>query len=241
MANSYGEHFQHCFDADDKDFNNLGYLKSHFDVSGFCNTNPRSMINSNVIGRIYNGLVEAINKQTLLPKAIIVVLENDLIRAAHHDTDGISQILGQALEWLAGAFRRAIAAHKERLPTKSRKFKYPHILWVTAVHHSVFSRTNNDFRKKFNICLHNVAALYCEMSVLMLHTWDTRDNALILQTKPVLSATGLTKFWQCLDTAVQKWDHDQLNLSHRAQKSQPQAPLIQHDGQPQARPTFQDF
>ena len=53
MTKSYAEYFQNAFSDKDMDFNNAGYLKSHYEISGFCDSlGLDSMINSNVIGRI---------------------------------------------------------------------------------------------------------------------------------------------------------------------------------------------
>ena len=210
MMTSYAEFFQNAYTSRDRYFNNLGYIKSHFDVFAYGNRSLTvSLRNSDVIGRIRNSVVEAINQQVIFPKTIIVVLEDDLIQATNHFTDGISQVLGGLIDWLANEVYRIINAHKERLLTKARKFKYPHVLWVALVHHKNFSKNENFYRKKMNICLYSVTALFRQMDVLMLNTWDPQDSALVSRGK--LTALGLHSFWNAIDNAFQKWDHDQMN------------------------------
>ena len=135
-------------------------------------------------------MVEAINAQALLPKYIIVILEADLIKVANHHSDGISQMLSQWVDWVANEYHRIIVSHKEKLPTKSRKFKYPQILWIATVHHNYFSSLENNNRKKFNTCLFSIAEMYREVSVLMLHTWDTRDSTLIADSNDSFTHRG---------------------------------------------------
>ena len=115
MMTSYAEYFQNAFVEKDSDFNNMGYLKSHFDVYGFGQRNPAATLrNSNMISRVRNALVEAINKFVIFPKVILIVLEDDLIHAANHYTDGISQLLGSITEWLANELHHLVITQKEK-------------------------------------------------------------------------------------------------------------------------------
>ena len=189
----------------------------HYNVSVFCNGSlNKSMINRNVIGRVRNCLVEAINEHVLLPKFIIVILEDDLIRAVHHYSDGISNILSTLTKWMASEFHKLLSAHKESLPTKARKFKYPQVLWTAAVHNKSFSANANYYRKKFNTCLLSVAESFREMEVAMLHTWDMHDRSLVSDCK--INAKGKETFWSALDNSLQKIDRDQMNKKHLAEK-----------------------
>ena len=174
------------------------------------------MKHSNLISKVRNALVQGINEQTLLPKAVIIVLDDDLITSGNHFTDGISQLIGNITNWLAVELHRVLLTHKENLPTKARKFKYPHILWIAAVHHVNFGEQKNLFRKKFNTCLHSVTGLYREMDILMLHTWDPKDFSSVGRDGN-FTASGLTRYWRALDAAFQKWDRDQLNSKKQTQ------------------------
>ena len=194
MVKSYAEHFQNAFQLQDSDYNNMGFLKSHYDVSGFCTSNGRnSMAQSNVLGRIQNCLAKAINNQVTFPKAILLVLDCDLIKSANHYTDGFSSLVKDLLFWLATEIHRTIIAHKEKLPTKARRFKYPHVFWVTPVHHVEYSEDENYYIKKFNTSIFSVVDQFKEMSALMLNTWDSRDHSLLHNSQ--MTAAGLTKYW----------------------------------------------
>ena len=151
MSRSYAEHLQNAFMMDDEAENsNMGYIKAHYDCTPFCNGNvQRRLANSNIIGRLHNEFVYAINDWIVLPKIVLIVLENDLLLAADHFTDGISQLLGQLIEWIATQLHRISIAHKEKLPTKARKFRYPHFLWIAAAHHSGFH--DNYYHRKLTL------------------------------------------------------------------------------------------
>ena len=78
-----------------------------------------------MIGHVRNNLVSAINDYTLLLKFIIVMLEGDLLRAINHFKDAATVAYGPVILWLVSELHRIIVAHKEKLPTKARKFKFP--------------------------------------------------------------------------------------------------------------------
>ena len=220
MTRSYAEYFQNAFMDKDAGYNNMGYIKSHCDTFGFCSSGTNySLANSNVIGRVRNCLVKAINDQILLLKHILLVLETDLIKAADHYTDGISTVIGQMAEWVVNQMHRLIMAHKEKLATKARKFKYPQIFWIAAVHHVSLDSDENFYRKKVNLCLYKVAAMYQEVNVLMLHTWDAQDRALI--SDGWFTAKGYKAYWESIDAAFQKFEKDQLNQLHHSKKTTP--------------------
>ena len=203
MSRSYAEHFQNAFMMDEIAENcNLGYIKAHYDCTPFCNGSVgKRLANSNIIGRIQNEFV-AINDRVIMPKLVLIVLESDLLQAADHFTDGISQLLGEMIDWMAMQLHRISVAHKEKLPTKARKFRYPHFLWIAASHHSGFQ--DNFYQRKFNTCLISVIDKFQEMSILMLHTLDSQDRTLVADGK--FTNAGLNKFWSAVDAAVQKWD-----------------------------------
>ena len=218
MAKSYAEHFQNAFDEKDMDYNNAGFLKSHYDVTGFCRPlGTNSLVNSNVIGRVRNQIVKAINLQVTFPKAIIIVLDCDLLKVANHYTDGFTAIIDEMLAWLSVEIHRIILAHKEKLPTKARKYKYPHVFWVAPVHHNNFTNDENYFVRRFNTCLFSVTDKYQEMSTMMLNTWDPHDGTLV--SNSVFTSEGLKKYWNCIDAAFQKWDRDQMNSMQKSAKA----------------------
>ena len=100
------------------------------------------MTNRNILSRMQNSLAAAINKEVLLPKAIIIVLEDDLLKIANHFKAGADKILEPWIQWITKEFHRSIVAYKEKLPSKARKFKYPTILWVPAMIHEALDTTN---------------------------------------------------------------------------------------------------
>ena len=135
VARTAGPHFQHNYETKQK----LGYIRAHYDTTIICSgTTSRDLMEDNILGRIHNNYVQAVEDQVLLPKAVIIVLEDDMIKTANHFKKGSSTIFDNWLKWITNDLFKITAAYKEKLPTKSRKFKYPHSFWVPAAHHDDF-------------------------------------------------------------------------------------------------------
>ena len=204
-ANSFGQYFQNAYSTEGK----LGYIRAHYDATGFCS--PASFkANENIWSRLRNSIVAAINAQVILPKAMIIVLERDAIEAINHTKPGFSILAGKIIEWLFNQIHRLIVAHKELLPSRSRKFKYPTILWVSLVKHQDWGSTENEYIDKFNTCLKNTASLFREMEVLDLNLDETNRSFI---TRRRFNASGLCAFWHGINTAFQTWDRLQMKNS----------------------------
>ena len=198
---SYGQYFQNAFNTEGK----TGYIRAHYDVTGFYQGGTP---NNNVLGRLRNAIAQGINKQVLLPKAIIIIIENDLLNVFRHYKPGISHLCGRSIEWLGNQLHRMITSHKERLASKSRKFKYPTLLWVLLPTHNQWSEIN-EARSKFNTCLKNTSSLFREMQTMDIADWDKEDPTLVTRGK--FNATGLTSFWKGLDRSFEIWDREQMS------------------------------
>ena len=202
VANSYGQYFQNAFG----DNGRVGYIKAHYDVTGLCNARIKRM-DGNILNRLRNLLVSTINDQILLPKAIVVIIDEDLMYEINHFKHGISAGIGRLNEWLANQFHRMITAHKEKLPSKARKFKYPTFLWTTLVTNITLGN-RNEFREKFNKSICAVTSLFREMQILDIQGFEFDDTTVFTENK--LNARGLTKFWNAVNDQFEIWDRDQM-------------------------------
>ena len=207
MAKSFAQYFQDAYSQDGK----IGYIRAHYDVTGYCQSASRAL-NENILSRIRNALVTAINSELLFPKAIIMVLENDILNAADHYNPGISLICSKVLDWLANQIHRIVITHKEKLPSKACKFKYPKILWFPLPTHQNLNNIN-EARGKFNAALRHSCSLHRKMELLPLNGWAVNDTSLTSKNGKYTSR-GFATFWQIVNEAFQLWDKEQMRLSH---------------------------
>ena len=90
MSNLFGQYFQDIYNTSPR----KGYTRTHYDVAGFCKGNLG--LNGNIISRIRNAIAEGITKQKLLPRAILIVLDDDILDAIDHYDTGLSLALGKS-------------------------------------------------------------------------------------------------------------------------------------------------
>ena len=184
---------------------------------GFCGGSlVKNLANRNILGYMRNSLVDAIHKQVLLPKAIVVVLEDDLLDVINHYRIGASDAINPCIEWLVTEFHCITVVYKEKLPSKSRKFCYPQILWIAATYHNGYGN-GNYYREKFNRELKLVNEKYREMHTLYLPSWDPQGKHSVTAKK--LTAHGFVRFWSAVNDAFQSWDESQMKNAHASQST----------------------
>ena len=203
VSDTYTQFFKNAFG----DEGQIGYIRAHYDVTAFCL--GKDKLNKNILSRFRNALVKAVNKQVVLPKAIIYIMEQEFIDDLQHYGPGISHLLGKCVEYIANQTHRVITAHKEKLPSKSRKFKYPAILWATMPEHYDWKEMNQ-YRNKYNVIIQTTTSLFREMEILKL-TWDDCDRGYFTRMK--LNARGRTSFWISVNEAFEAWDKLQMKLA----------------------------
>ena len=85
----------------------------------------------NILARIKLLLMKALKEQIYLPKAIIFVLDDDVIKQSNiPHSDAKSGEYKLIVKYLMEEVHHIIANYKEKLPTKSKQDFYPHCIWV---------------------------------------------------------------------------------------------------------------
>ena len=204
------------------------YMKTHYDVTRFMKGKMLPSENlPNILVRLKNALITGINEQVLLPKAILIVLDDDLMDSLGHYQEGFSLSIGKLMEWLANELHDIICKHKEKLPSRSRKFKYPAVLWCTIPLHMVYGQYN-DFKTKFNRSLEKTVLLFREMETLKIQ-WEDKNMSFF--QGGCISPFGLRRYWEAINKAFESWDKDQMKAMLLAlqRNTSPTAMAMQHD------------
>ena len=105
------------------------------------------------------------------------------------------------LQKLMNEVRKIIAGFKDKLPAKSKRYNWPHVLWPIPVQHVAFET----FALRENIArsLINLTAMQYNMSALKLkQIWDDQDMDLYLPDVERFTSTGKLKLWQALDRTI---------------------------------------
>ena len=198
VNDTVGEYLQ----ADDE---NKPYMWEYYDVKVLCSSSLS--LNTSVTVRLHNNVVNVLEvKPTpFLPKAIIFVLDGDIIKTVHHKMQGISEIFGQVLKNLIMGIHKFFLAYKEKLPNCSKRGDFPSTLWVLPPLHKNFPEIWNLHCKKFVKCLETIVQLNKEMGTLkMLKIWDPEDYTLFRDK--CFTAAGLQAYWNSIDSTFHHWD-----------------------------------
>ena len=192
-------------------------MKQSFD-SGTFTTNEYASLDCNAYSRVRIQLVKAINKEITLPKMVVIIADNDLMRYFDPEDNEVSKNIGKVLNWLMSEFGRIISAHKEHLPTKAVKPTYPTFIWIETPLHDNFNSQENLLRAKFNKALEMVAQFHDSVYALKLKKiWDEHDGSLFLKEQQRFTFSGLAHYWEAVDNTVKFADTILLQKAERKQ------------------------
>ena len=185
-------------------------MKENFDVSGYMNGRFTSS-NPSMIGRLFNALISAINGKeesktvTLLPKYIVVVPDDNIIKSLNHYGAGMGTALNKMIEKVMNEHEKALKIYCDYLPEKSKCKESPVIIWILAPMHDNFA--NNSERNLFNKCVQSKAKLHDNVVALQLKkVWDCTDTNLYIKENRRFTALGYTSYWQAIDKTVKYCD-----------------------------------
>ena len=152
-------------------------MKEEYNLFQFATKRKNSNIRS-ILARVKFQLIKALDDQALLRDAIIVLLDDDIIRRIElkmdGETEGLSLIFADLIKWLLNEFRKLISARWDQLPTKSKAKEVPTTYWLEAPH---INFNNNLARRKFISALQNECSIQQNMRIMrMKKIWDPENT-----------------------------------------------------------------
>ena len=155
-----------------------------------------------------NLLVNAIDKQPLLPKIITVVPDDDIARYVRkrardmNDNTTIEENMERVVSWLMREYQRIIEAYKaDKLQEKSKKPHYPYFIWIQAPLHVEFP--NNHLREKFNKAMLTASLKFNDVCILeMKKIWDPENRNYYIGKSDRFTTEGLHVYWESIDRTI---------------------------------------
>ena len=189
-------------DATSQHFKNkIPFVMENFEVKYFSNYNNRDN-NPSYLARMQSLLIKALRDRKFLPRAVVVVIEDDLVFDAGIDDAGAGNLYQESITWLAERYASIIHQYSNQLPTKSRRKESTEFLWIASPHHESFM--NNGLRKKFNSAMYNSIAKLDGMNTIKLKgNWDTANFCLV--NKGILTGEGLFRYWEAVNLGCKFW------------------------------------
>ena len=179
------------------------YVRNNFEVSGFYNNS--FALNRSVSSRIQNAVVTAFNQQNLLPKIIVIILEDNLINniTKEESIEVTNLVYTRVIKNLAVKIRRLIAEFKEKLPPKANRASWPKVIWITPVTHDDMRKSEKKRRRMFTEAMRQEIECQDNMVALDLkQIWDPADSTLYQGTTRRFTADGLKKYWIAVDRTI---------------------------------------
>ena len=102
--------------------------------------------------------------------------------------------------------------HKERLPSKSRKFKFPTVFWtLIPLFHKIYGHYN-EFKEKLNTAILKAIHNFREIESLDLQsTWRRSDFSYFKGGE--ITTKGFNTYWHTINKAFEDWDQEQMHIS----------------------------
>ena len=177
-----------------------GFAKENYEILSFASSKYASN-NKSVIGRVRNELLSAMKQETYLPKLIVVILDDDVIRCLDVSNSSSYVVWKRAIHWLMNKFKQDIMDHKQFLPTKVKRDDQPKIVWIQAPLNTDFK--NNEDRLTFNSLLESIGKQFNNNVVLQLkQIWESDNRNYFLPNILCYTSTGLKKYWEAIDRTI---------------------------------------
>ena len=178
---------------------NEQFLREHFGVLAFHNDQH---LDTNLISRIRNVLVSALNKHSKLPKLVVIVLDNDMIKFVDHEKYGASIALGKIMDVVVESLDSVIKTRKDQIAKNAYRDQEPHFIWMGAPIHQDFN--DNSLRVKFNTCMESIIKQFKNMSFLMPRKGWEIDNHKIVKNES-FTVDGSKMYWKAVECAIKFW------------------------------------
>ena len=103
-----------------------GFIPENYETTGLVTSSYKNL-NPSILGHLHNSVISGMKDQKLLPKMLVIVLDDDLLKAIVDQNDTSSYTWGKVIHWMITDIKRMLGSYKEYLPKKSYRVGEPHI------------------------------------------------------------------------------------------------------------------
>ena len=191
------------------------YMIKNFEVKDFTTTRYSSSI-SNILARVKGLVKKAIEDEKYLPKALLLVFDDDILRQSKIFKDH-SDEYKVITDYLTQELSRMVKNYKEALPAKTRQEYYPRIIWICPPVNINFA--NNPLRSLFAESLQSSVENYTNMCCLTLKKiWDEQEGSFYLPLQRRYTPEGLHAYWLSIDASIKFWNRMLADILIKNQK-----------------------
>ena len=174
------------------------YASTHFEIH--VQTSRSNFNSESVIGNLLHNFTKLYNERQILPKWVVIVLENDIIRNLKYKY-AVERAYEPVLKWICQQLHITREKIRAELPFKMKKFGWPHFLWIQPTQHKNYNDLT--LRKSFIDQLWKVNISYDDMIIMPLEQkWSDKDDNLFLEREKRFSTEGIKSYWEAVDNAI---------------------------------------
>ena len=200
----------------------MPYIQDYYNVNKF--TQNQLSSNKSVPARIVNSVIDALNMHsTKMPRILLIIPDQDLLKNINYFRFGISQVVGNCLNWIVSNIVKVVDARKDTIWRKkpgTLVASEPKVIWVKMPNRPNGQSNLLAVRNKFNNILEDILSerknhyIIDVNQALAQHSNFTSFNS--------LNDKGKEIFWLEVDRAIEKFDYNKKVLKPNASK-----PLMQ--------------
>ena len=166
----------------------------------------------NILSRLYNALVDGINRYNQLPRIIVIILDDDFTKMTSN-YDNTEELFG----WIIGQICLLMYSRKNEMISFASRPDEPKLLMVKPLPRSESQDTkgNNPYRnlrRVFNRSVDNIISRYDETYVVNMDEIRPESFDLFDISGNKLNLKGIQKFWSGINRAVQRLDRGRMRL-----------------------------
>ena len=168
--------------------------------------------NGNVVARFINNLVEGLNEFHCIPRMLLIIPDNSIIKGIKHDEYGVSKILGSCLDHIIKEFELTLDRKKELMELikpGSISFGEPKTIWVKLFDNPRKDKVWLKQRDKFNATLEESLASQKHSYIMDIN--NVLDSG-CFDRHGYLTPRGKTVMWSEIDKQIKDFDKQIISL-----------------------------
>ena len=176
--------------------NQEAFIMENFEVAIVAGSEKSSC--KNILARIINGIVNTFNTQITIPKWVVIILEDDILKTVKPET---IEEMKKLFTFLMTNIQEQMDRATKGIPLKANKYAWPNFLFLEPSLHRSYQ--NNDRRKLAILALHQAVADFNRIIVLPIkQEWCPVSRELYNNNRGAISHIGLKAFWRGLDATI---------------------------------------
>ena len=217
-----------------KEENAMPYIYKQYNISYLIEDQLEG--NTNAVAKILNAVIKGLNETAKLPRFIIIIPENDILKSVNYFGFGISVLVGRCLNWLVTQIDRAVEARREKVKKirpgavfhNEPKYVWLKVFDCPSIQHPMFT-----VREKYNAILEEILASKCNHFIINVN--KAMSNPTFFMPNGLITAHAQEAFWQELDNQIELFD------LHKLPEAKLRAKVVhQHDQQHHLNDRFYD-